>query len=269
MVDEVVVKMGQVWASISDLCEAFTEDDWARPTDCPGWSVKDQLSHLVGPEARFLGRPEPEHTPADMSHVRNPAGAANEVAVDYRRPCGGSEVLAEFREVTGERLKLLEAMSDEDLAGESWTPTGPATVRDLVAIRVYDAWVHEQDMRRAVGLPGHLDGPVAEHSRDRTIGAMPFVVGKKVQPQDGTTVVFDVIGPAGQAFSIGVDGGRASLLASVPERPTASLRMDLETFICLGCGRWDSTQAFDDGRVQIEGDVALGRAVVEQMAFMI
>jgi hypothetical protein len=33
-------------------------------------------------------------------------------------------------------------------------------------IRIFDCWVHEQDMRRATGRPGHLTGPVVHTTSD-------------------------------------------------------------------------------------------------------
>ena len=47
---ELVDHMEQVWQSIAKLCAPFTEEQWKTPTDCPGWSVQDQISHLVGAE---------------------------------------------------------------------------------------------------------------------------------------------------------------------------------------------------------------------------
>ena len=92
---EVVDKMEGVWRSIEGLSETPTEDDWKTATDCPGWSVQDQLSHLVGTENRLLGRPEPEHTPSDLSHVKNEIGERNEVLVDWRLGiCDGAQLLA-------------------------------------------------------------------------------------------------------------------------------------------------------------------------------
>ena len=32
---------------------------WDLATDCPGWTVKDQLSHLIGDRAMLLGEPPP------------------------------------------------------------------------------------------------------------------------------------------------------------------------------------------------------------------
>jgi len=197
-----------VWRSIDDLCAALTDAEWKIPTECPGWSAQDQISHLAGSEASYLGRPAPDHVPKDTPWVRNQIGAKNEVQVDWRRPWSGSEVLDEFRKVTAERLKLFRGMSQEDFEAQTQTPLGPGTMNDLIRIRVMDAWVHEQDVRRAVGRPGDLTGPVAEHSVGRFAMAMPFVVGKKAGAGDGKTVVFDIQGDAGRKLSIAIEGGR-------------------------------------------------------------
>jgi hypothetical protein len=34
--------------SLSNLGRQLSEEQWKLPTDCPGWSVQDNLSHLVG-----------------------------------------------------------------------------------------------------------------------------------------------------------------------------------------------------------------------------
>lgn len=267
---ELVDKMERVWRSIDELCSSLDEEDWKRPTDCPAWTVQDHLSHLVGSESQiFLERPAPEHTPADTSHVQNPIGELNEVQVDYRRSWPPQRVLDEFREVTGERLRQMRSWGDEDFSRESRTPVGPGQVRDFMQIRIFDAWVHEQDIRRAVGVPGHLEGPVAEHAFGRIEQAMPYVVGKKAAAPNGTTVVFEITGPAGGTIPITVEGGRARPLDAVPGEATVRLTMDLETFNCLGCGRWDAGRAREAERVQITGDEELGRRIIEQMSFMI
>jgi uncharacterized protein (TIGR03083 family) len=266
---QLVDKMEHVWHSISTLCTDLTEPQWKTPTDCPGWSVQDQVAHLVGSESRLLGRAAPEHTPSDTRHVKNESGARNEVVVDWRRSWPGAKVLEEFCEVTGERLRILCGMGAEDFAAQTQTPIGPGTVRDLLSIRIFDAWVHEQDMRRALKRPGELESPTAVHAVGRSALAMPFVVGKKAQAANGTTVVFEVTGAAGRTLAIGVEGTRAKVVDTTPASPSVRLTMDVETFTCLGCGRWEPVQALADGKVRITGDRTLGERIVAQMNFMI
>ena len=271
MSQQIVDLMATVWQSLSDLCDGFTPEQWAAPTECPGWSVQDQISHLVGSECRLLGRPAPEHEPADTSNVRNEVGQSNERLVDYRRQFSGAAVLAEFREITAERLSALRAMTEADFAVETDNPLGRGPYTDLLRIRIYDAWVHEQDIRRALDIPGHLDGPVARHAYGRTEMAMPFVVGRKVKPDDGTTVVFDITGAVGGSIALNMDGGRAHRMdaAAAPASPTVRLTMDLTAFNALGTGRWTAEAALAAGAVAIAGDRALGERIVEEMNFMI
>jgi uncharacterized protein (TIGR03083 family) len=258
----------QVWGSLDEACTGLTEEQWKTPTDLPGWSVQDNLAHISAIESSILGRPAPDHTPPEYDHVKNEVGQRNEVWVDARRSWSGADVLAEFREVTGARLAELRGFSEADFSADSWTPAGPGTVRDLLPFRAFDSWAHEQDIRRALDRPGDLDGPVADFALKRVVGALPFVVGKKVHPPDGTTVVFEVSGSWPTTVAIGVQDGRAKTLAEVPEDATVTLAIDAEAFACLGLGRWNRETAAERGMVSVRGDDALGRSVLDQMNFL-
>jgi len=266
---ETVTNMERVWQAIIALGSTFTEQEWKTPTDCPGWTVQDQVAHMLGSESRLLGLPVPDHTPQNMSHVKNESGQRNEVWVDWYRSMSGAQVLQRFQEVTGERLNVLRAMRPEDFEAPTQTPIGPGTMRDLLHIRIFDAWVHEQDIRRAVKRPGDLEGPVAEHAVGRVAMAMPYVVGRKVKPADGTTVVFAMPGAAGRTVALHMEEGRAKGLDEIPVTPTVRLTMDAETLTCLGCGRWTPEAALKAGKVQISGDTALGQTILAQMNIMV
>ena len=266
---EIVDKLEQVWGSIAALCNTLSEGDWKLATDCPKWSVQDHVSHIVGTESRLAGRPVPNHTPQDMGHVHNDIGRGNEIWVDFLRARSGTQVLEAFREVTAARLQRLRGMSAGDFSEPTQTPVGPGTVRDFMVIRIFDCWVHEQDIRRAVGRPGHLDGPVVVHSMNRMVRAMPFVVGKKAAASEGSTVVFAITGPAGRTVAISVENGRANLLDSTPTAPDVRLTMDVETFTCLGNGRWEGNEALGGDKVRIDGDRKLGEKIVTRMNFMV
>ena len=265
---ELIAKQEHVWDSIATLCAPFAEREWKTPTDCPGWSVQDQVAHIIGTESWLLGQPVPDHTPQDMHHVKNELGQWIEPWVDRLRPWPGARVLAEFSTVTRERRRVLHAMSAEELAREFHTPIGLHTMRSFLPIRIFDNWVHEQDIRRVVGCPGNFTGPVAEHSLDLMARAITVGVGRKVRPAPGTTVVFEVTGPISRTLAIGMAGGRATQLAQPPAVPSVRLTMDVETFMCLGCGRWAPEHVLASGTVQIAGDRVLAERIVAQMNFM-
>jgi uncharacterized protein (TIGR03083 family) len=265
---ELVELLDTVWSSIAAFGAGLDEEQWKRPTEVPGWSVQDNLTHITALEWLLIGRPAPDHSvPDDLAHVKNDFGRSNEVFVDSRRALTGADALAEFEEVTAERIAQLRAFGPDDFSADSFTPVGPGTVRDLLPFRVFDSWVHEQDMRRAVGVPGHLDGSVAETAFERMAGSMPYVVGKKAAAPDGSTVVFELGPPLAHTLAIGVDG-RASRLDDAPAAPTVTITTDGETFTRLACGRVDGARALADATVRLAGDEALGRSVVESMNFL-
>ena len=245
---EIVSKLERVWGSMAELCATFSEQEWKLATDCPKWSVQDHVAHIVGTESRLAGRPVPDHTPQEMEHVKNDIGKGNEVWVDFLRPRSGVEVLEAFREVTAARLQRLRGMSADDFSEPTQTPVGPGTIRDFMVIRIFDCWVHEQDVRRAVGRPGHLEGPVVVHSMDRMARAMPFVVGKKAAVPDGTTVVFESpVQPAAPCRSVSKAGAPPS---STPRRPARTCALPWtwkrlpawETAAGRGARRWRPTR---------------------------
>ena len=267
---QLVDMMEHVWRSIGELCDGLTEAEWKTPTDCPGWSVQDQVSHLAGSETGILGDPDPDHTPGEeaLAHTRSEQGQRNEIVVDFRRPWAGAQVLSDFRAKTSRRVDFLRSRSDDDFAAEMQTPVGPAPMSEFISIRIMDAWVHEQDIRRAVNRPGHYDSPAAAHALNRVIRAMPFVAARRAQAPDGSTVVMNISGAAGRLISIGVEGGRGRELDSAPDSPTVRISLDDETFGCLGCGRWNPDEVLQSGKLSIEGDTALGESIVRQMNIM-
>jgi uncharacterized protein (TIGR03083 family) len=263
-----VDQLAHVWASIAELGRTLDEAAWKTPTEVPGWTVQDNLVHVTGIEWMLVGRPRPLHEiPDDLPHVKNDIGRVNELFVDSRRRYRGAEALAEFEAVTAERLAQLRGFGPDDFGAESFTPVGPGTVRDLLPFRVFDAWVHEQDMRRAVDRPGDLAGPVADVAMGRIVGALPFVVGKQVAPPSGTTVLFDLAAPLAGRHAVVMEG-RARLLDEAPPQPTTSVRTDGETLARLACGRLDPAATLAAGAVSVAGDPALGRRVVERLNFL-
>jgi uncharacterized protein (TIGR03083 family) len=265
---QLVDLLEEVWGSMVDLGAQLADEEWTQPTEVPGWTVQDNLVHITGIEARLLGHPDPDHSlPADLPHVKNDFGRSNEIFVDSRRSMSGAEAFEEFRQITGERLAVMHGYRDVDFATETWTPVGPGTVRDLLPFRIFDSWVHEQDMRRAVGRPGDLDSPVATLALERIVSPMPYIVAKKAGAPEGATVVFDLSGPLARRIAITVDGGRARF-ADAAEEATTTIAMDTETFARLGCGRMDGATAIESGAVRLDGDQALGRRVVEAMNFL-
>ena len=264
---QVVGALADVWSSIQELGADLDETQWKLPTDCPGWTVQDNLAHIISIESVILGRPQPEIELPQLPHVKNDLGRSNEIWVESFRSLSGAEVLDRFREVAGLRLAELRSLTDAEWSAASWTPAGPGTVRDLIPFRVLDSWIHELDMRRAVRRPTDMESASARLALGRLRGALGVIVGARLRPPDGTRVAFAVEGPGGFVDAYAMKELRAVALDPVPEpiaeAVDATLHMDADTFVRLIGGRGE----LDDVAlaVRLEGDASLGHRVIEHM----
>ncbi len=256
-----------VWASLDSLLSGLTEAQWREPVPVPGWDVHATVAHIFGTEAMLLGL-EPELTVdgAAMEHVHNAIGAMNENWIASYDGASPDEMLTAFRRFTGERAAILEAMSDEEWNAESFTPAGPDTYGRFMRIRVFDCWVHEQDIRAALRLPGHESGAAVEASLDEMAASMGFVVGKRAGAPAGASVTFDLTGASGRQIHVLV-GDRAAVVPSLDGPATVTLTMPVISFSRLAAGRLDG--ADHHGAVKISGDESLGHAVLDNLGYMI
>jgi len=270
----VVECLEEEWGAIAALGSELDAAEWSAPTECPGWTVRDVVSHMIGTERSLLGDPAPPMPAVVGDHVRNPVGQSNEAWVHARRDAAGGDLLAEFSAVTGRRLAQLRAWpaSRFDEAGPS--PVGVVPYGEFMAVRVMDCWVHEQDVRQATGRVVRAGGASGALAMDRLVSAMGFVVGKKAAAPEGATVRFDITGTSARRVDVTVRDGRGVIGdvtgdTSPATVPTAVLTMDVGAFTRLACGRIDAGRARRDALVGTSGDDALADAVLGSMAFMI
>jgi uncharacterized protein (TIGR03083 family) len=270
MTEPLVLRLDEVWRDIAELCGGLTAAEWNAPTDCPGWTVFDNVAHMIGTERMLAGeQPSTSDAAASAPHVRNDIGKANEQWISTYAGWDGSKLLDEFRAVTERRLETLRALTAEQWDAEGFTPEGPGPYRQFMAIRVFDCWYHDQDIREALDQPGFLEGAVADLSLRRIpTKALGYVVGKKAGAPAGSSVAFVVEGDPLITAAISVPPeGRAVLLDATPDAPTVRITTDRRTFARLAGGRWSGPHARAHGVVRVEGDEPLGDRVVDNMAF--
>ncbi len=267
--ESVITILAEEWGAIDTLAQGLADAEWDLPSECPGWTVRDVLSHLIGIERVLLGEALPPPLPELPAHVENEVGARNEAWVAPRRSRPGPDVLHEFQEVTARRIAELRSWPESRFDEIGPSPVGEVPYREFMQVRVMDSWVHEQDIRVATARPGHDSGPAAELSIDRLCAAMPFVVGKQAGAPEGASVRFELRGPLARRIEVVVRDGRAKAVAALDAQPTTSLDIDVEVFWRLACGRVDGKAARLAGLVDIGGDEALASRVLDAMAFMI
>jgi uncharacterized protein (TIGR03083 family) len=252
-------------ADLAALARGIDELSWDFPTDLPGWSVHDVMAHCAALECELAGDdPLPADVDEEAPHIRNARAVYTESGVVARREYGKQQVIDEFEDAVRRRGALLDDEPLDDPAGKP--PITPGDIgwdwQTLLRNRVVDIWVHDQDIRRAVGKPGDQDSPAAAFVQDVFGRALPYLLAKRAGAPPGTTMVVDITGPVPALYGVAVgDDGRGVPVDASELEPTVRLTMSTETFAMLAAGR----RAPDELPVTVEGDESLGARVVGDM----
>lgn len=259
----------EAWRSAVDdavaLLRSLDDADWVRPTDLPGWDVKGVASHLAHLESELSGVKQKRVELPQREHLTSPTSPYTELGLVARQEMTGEEITDELEECAKARYEQL--LADPPTDGKADPPRTPGKIgwnwETLLSNRVLDVWMHEQDIRRAIGRPGGMSSPGATHTVATFTRSFPYAVGKRVAPPAGTTVVLDVTGVSPVHLAVEInESGRAVPLTTDPSEPSVSLRMDVETFVILAGGRRKPVAV----EVTVDGDESLGRRVLEAMA---
>ncbi len=254
------------WQAIDDftaLVEQVPEAEWSAPTDLPGWDVHAVVAHVAHLEALVAGAAHDEVEIGEPPHVRGLMGKFTEQGVVARRDRSPDELINEVRSAATTRhtALLADPPTDPGVTAPGLFGMLGWTTEKLLRNRPLDVWMHEQDVRRAVGRPGNLDGPAGIHAADYLAESLGFVLVKRAQAPAGSTVVLEIADHAPHAFTVN-DEGRGERLTEPPAEPTTRIAMDRATFIELAGGR----RPVDDSAIRIDGDSDLGRRIVDGLA---
>ena len=256
----------EVWKQAADemldLLDGLRPDDWSTPTELPGWDVKAVASHAAHLESVTIGRREPAAEIGDLPHISSPMSRWTETGVVNRRGHHPRDIVEELRSAVDERYATLVATPPADPRAPTPEPFGSLgwDTETLLRNRPFDLWMHEQDIRRAIGRPGNLRTDPADYVLSFLAGTLGYVLGKRAGAKPGQTIVVEVDGSEA-AYAVD-DTGRGIRLELPPGSPTARVRTDRESFVRLCGGRGE----VPPDAVTLEGDKQLARRFVAGMA---
>ncbi|WP_422770123.1 maleylpyruvate isomerase N-terminal domain-containing protein [Plantactinospora sp. WMMC1484] len=158
-------------ARLAEVLAELTEPDFARPTPCPPWSVRDLVAHVDTGAGRVLGmlaEPAPPRARVDAAGYFGPTKFAPEIdraRIDTARREGAG--FGSGRKLAENFAATWRAAYDATCAA----PPGrlvrtrhgdPMTLEDFLATRVVELGVHGLDLAAALDRPPWLTAPAAE-----------------------------------------------------------------------------------------------------------
>ncbi len=260
-------------AELIALLRGLGSDDWGRPTACARWSVKDIAAHLLDGNVRRLSfqRDHLSSVPdvpiegySDLVNYLNRLNAEWVTAARRISP----PLLIELLQSTGRQLaELFVGLEPEAPAifPVAWAGEEQSVNWFDVGREYTERWLHQQQIRDAVGAPGLTSREWLHPVLDLFLRALPFRY-REVVAAPGTELHLEIEGPAGGDWTLRRDPDGWGLYWGASRSPSARVRMDQQTAWRLFSK--GLTPAAARELVTVEGDQALGEGVRGALAIM-
>jgi uncharacterized protein (TIGR03083 family) len=201
----VVERFAPLRSNLLALLTELAEDDWARPTAAPGWSVKDTTAHLLGGDVGILSRRRDSYGPSshklgaysELVHLVNKLNAEWVAAARRMSP----RLLRELLALLGPEVEAYFSSLDLKAIGGpiSWAGPDPAPVWFDVAREFTERWHHQQQIRDATGRPPLYDPYFLSPVFDTFVRALPHNF-RHTSASEGTVVRLEISGEAGGSW---------------------------------------------------------------------
>lgn len=257
-------------AKLMSLLRELSKEDWEKQTVAKKWKVKDVVAHLLDGNIRglsllrddFFGEKFAGQSYEDLVAFLNGLNADWVRAMKRVSP----EMLIYLYEATGSvyssYLSSLDPLMPSKLAvswaGESTSPNWMHTAREYT-----EKWLHQQQIRDAVGKPGILTAEFFVPFMDTCILALPFTL-RDVDTKEGTSIRLTVTGPIQKSWTIARD--KSWEFVASKNRPDADVVVPAD----IAWKLFSKSLRPDDVRahVQIIGDRDLGETAIKMVSFM-
>jgi uncharacterized protein (TIGR03083 family) len=195
------------------LLTALDEQDWARPA-LRGLDVQGLTGHLTGVEEDIQRALAGDPAVADADHVASTQDAAV-------RQAGRSPALTmrDWRRAADRTLEQARACASGGQDGGGQDGDGYADriavhgirlpLDDLLVVRAFELWVHENDIRRCADLvPSVPDPPVLRLMSDLAARMLPYAAAR-TGLREQVEVHLVLTGPGGGTWDVTVGPGSA------------------------------------------------------------
>lgn len=238
-------------AALLGVLAGVSGGDWARPTACAPWTLKDVVSHLVQGELLFGGLYRSEIV--DIA-------SDTEAGVELWRRVDGETVRYSLWHHGLATQRVIDSRSDE-----SWrrvvdhsSIAGPLELRHALRIHFYELAIHGHDVTQA------LDAPNIWEERTGTLVEYCLRVAPSAIARSGAALkgVVEIRVPEAGVRTLEGSSGTSWILSSGPASvPTAVWEADAETLVLATAGRVTPADALE--RSNVAGDAGFLGAFLE------
>src|SRR3954468_8808654 len=202
-------------SALLELLRGLSAQDWERPTECPEWTVKGLVLHVLGDDLSLLSRQRDASLDGLTLYAVDHPGVTFRALLDGFNEQWVTASTFLSVELMLELLRWVGEWSDtfyrevglETVARESvglFANPEPSPYWQVVAREYVERFVHQSQVRRAGGAPGLDGGLVTWAARVTAHLFAAWLVEYSAAP--GSTIGFEVEGAGG--WTVHSDTGR-------------------------------------------------------------
>jgi uncharacterized protein (TIGR03084 family) len=183
---------------LDDIVVALRREQWLIETPAPGWTIRDQISHLWFFDQRaVLALTDPEAFAQDVQWLV--ANGGTDASVEPGRSIDPESLLSRWRQ---DRQALIDTASAVDPAVRVPWYGPPMAARSFITARLMETWAHGQDVADSLGVIRH---PTARlrHVAHLGVRARPFSYAVRGLTMPADAVEVDLTGPDGEQWHWG------------------------------------------------------------------
>lgn len=238
------------FTALLQMVDRFTPEDWAKPTDCTEWTVRDMIAHLTGAaeEATHL-RIQLRRLIGGLRAQRRlgglPIDHTGVIQINDRAQLSNAELVADLRRFAataprGRRRQPAPIRRMRFPAVIGFRPgVNGSYAFDVIYTR--DTWLHRVDLHRATGV----ELPTSE--------AEPEIVAQVLRDLD--------IEWRGLPFELTLTGRTPGTWQIGAGRPAATITEDTVAYLRLLSGRSDECTLHTEGNPEVTEQVRAARVV--------
>jgi uncharacterized protein (TIGR03083 family) len=251
------------------LLSRLTAEQWARPTACALWSVKDIALHLLGGEIGILSRKRDGWSPGapDLGTWDDLVAYINELNQTWVNATRriSAPLLCDLLRLTGAQVcRYFESLDSFALgAAVSWAGPEPAPVWLDLAREYTERWHHQQQIRDAVGAPGLNSTKYFHPVLDTFVRALPHTYAR-VEAHEGSSIGLTISGESGGRWCVLRETGAWALYLDPDHEPLTEVIIDQD----LAWRLFTKGISVAEARASsiIRGDRALALKVLEMVS---
>jgi uncharacterized protein (TIGR03083 family) len=221
------------------ICTSLDTEDWGQQSGCPGWSVKDVVSHMG---SLYWVVVDPSTLP-DTTAVGTEEG--QELVVESRRSMSPAQVLDDYSTISEKAIAVLETFEGVDVD----MPLGDLGTYPVSILPTAFCFDHFTHIRLDLfAQRGPLDSPAPPADEQRVLPTLEWI--DVALPQQNRDLLEGFDGAAD--IVITGTGARTIRVGRKGADPAAIVRSDAET-----CVRWITQRGrWADLGVESDGDAA-------------